>query len=49
MQGIGQTHLPVPERIKRLKETLFATENSICFERARIVTRSYRQTEGEPP
>ena len=37
----------VSPRIQRLREELFATPNSICFERARIVTRVYRETEGE--
>jgi pyruvate formate-lyase/glycerol dehydratase family glycyl radical enzyme len=41
--------LPVPERISRLRSELFATTTSICYERALIVTRSYRQTEGEHP
>ncbi|MHB1357770.1 MAG: glycyl radical protein [Anaerolineae bacterium] len=39
--------LPVPERITRLRTELFATANSLCYERALIVTRSYQQTEGE--
>ena len=39
--------LPVPERITRLRTELFATANSVCYERALIVTRSYQQTEGE--
>jgi len=38
----------VPERIGRLKAELFATPDSVCFERARILTRVYRETEGEP-
>ena len=42
-------HIPVPQRIERLKAELFATKDSVCFERARIVTRSYRATEGQPP
>ncbi len=33
--------LPVPDRIRRLREELFATENSNCFARARIVTRVF--------
>ena len=41
--------LPVPERIKRLKGKLFSTDSSICFQRAKIVTESYRRTEGEHP
>jgi pyruvate formate-lyase/glycerol dehydratase family glycyl radical enzyme len=40
--------LPVPPRVLRLREELFATETRLCFERARIVTRSYLATEGEP-
>ena len=41
--------LPVHRRIQDLRDELFDTETRFCFERARIVTRSYRQTEGEPP
>jgi len=41
--------LPVPGRIKHLKEVLFSTANSVCLERARIVTESYKETEGEHP
>ncbi len=44
---IPYSTLPVPERIQRLKSDLFAAPESTCFERARIVTRSYRGTEGE--
>jgi formate C-acetyltransferase len=43
------TTLPVPQRIQRLKDDLFSATTQFCFERARIVTRSYRQTEGQPP
>ena len=45
--SIFQT-LAVPERIKRLRKDLFATADRFCFTRAEIVTRSYRETEGEP-
>ena len=41
--------LPVPERIQRLKQKLFSTSDSTCFERARIVTQSYQETEGMHP
>ena len=41
--------LPVPERIRRLRRGLFASEDSVCFERARIVTRSHQEAEGEHP
>ncbi len=41
--------LPVPVRILRLREALFATETQWCFERARLVTVSYRETEGQHP
>ena len=37
----------VPERIKNLRDELFSTDNSTCFERARIVTESYKETEGQ--
>jgi formate C-acetyltransferase len=40
--------LPVPERISRLKTKLSARADRACFERARIVTRGHRETEGEP-
>lgn len=40
---------PVPQRIARLKAELFATADSTCFERAKIVTRSYQETEGQHP
>jgi pyruvate formate-lyase/glycerol dehydratase family glycyl radical enzyme len=43
----GYVTLPVPERIHQLKEELFSTSNSLCFQRARIVTESYRENEGE--
>lgn len=39
--------LPVPQRIARLKQELLATPTTWCFERARLVTESYRETEGE--
>ncbi len=40
---------PVPERIRHLKDELFATETVWCFERARLVTESYKQTVGQHP
>jgi len=39
--------LPITERINHLKEELFSTDNSTCFERATIVTQSYKKTEGQ--
>ena len=39
---------PVPAKVRRLLDELLATENTTCFERARILTRSYRETEGQP-
>jgi pyruvate formate-lyase/glycerol dehydratase family glycyl radical enzyme len=42
------TTLPVPDRIRRLRDELFATESEWCFERARLVTESYKATEGQP-
>jgi formate C-acetyltransferase len=39
----------VPERIQRLRDELFSAETRFCFERARIVTRSYQETEGQHP
>jgi formate C-acetyltransferase len=41
-------NLPVPERIQRLKEELFAAPTNFCFERARLVTRAYRENECQP-
>jgi pyruvate formate-lyase/glycerol dehydratase family glycyl radical enzyme len=43
------TTLLVPERIQRLKEELLSTSTRFCFERARIVTHSYQETEGQHP
>ena len=42
-----RTPRAVPERIDRLKAELLAAPTTWCFERARLVTESYRQTEGE--
>ncbi len=39
--------LAVSPRISRLKDELLATRTEFCFERARLVTESYRETEGE--
>lgn len=36
------------ERIKQLKERVFDAPTAICPERARWLTKSYRETEGEP-
>jgi formate C-acetyltransferase len=41
--------LPIPKRITQLKDTLFATKTEWCFERAHLVTASYRETEGQHP
>jgi formate C-acetyltransferase len=38
----------VPERVLRLRDDLLSEERRPCFERARILTGSYRETEGEP-
>ena len=43
------SHLPVPPRIERLKSELLSVETEDCFERARIVTEAYRETEGLHP
>ena len=40
--------LPVPDRIARLRQELFATPDRVCFARAEIATRSYKETEGQP-
>ncbi|MBD3181315.1 hypothetical protein GF312_03420 [Candidatus Poribacteria bacterium] len=39
--------IPVTERVNRLKAELFETKNSVCFERAKIITESYKKTEGQ--
>jgi len=39
--------LPVTERINWLKDELFRTKDSVCFERARIITESYKNTENQ--
>jgi len=39
--------LPVSGRIRQLRTELLSTGHAICFERAKIITRSYRETEGE--
>lgn len=41
--------LPVPERITRLRRTLFGAPPTTTFDRARLVTESYRATEGQHP
>lgn len=37
----------IPLRITALKEELFETKSKFCFQRALIVTNSYKKTEGE--
>ena len=39
--------LAVPPRITQLKDELFTTHTEFCFERARIVTRVYCETESQ--
>lgn len=39
---------PVPQRIQYLKEELFGTQTEFCFERAFLVTESYKKTLGQP-
>lgn len=36
------------ERVKALRDELLSTDEVMCYERARLVTESYRSTEGEP-
>jgi pyruvate formate-lyase/glycerol dehydratase family glycyl radical enzyme len=40
---------PVPTRIQRLKDELFAAPTRFCFERARLVTESYQASQGLHP
>ncbi len=39
--------LQVPKRISKLKEELFSAQSSFCFERAKIITGSFKSSEGE--
>lgn len=48
LQTTEHAHQAVPERVRRLRDDLLSAENRPCFERARILTRSYQETEGEP-
>lgn len=45
----GNKELPYSERIARLRESLLSSSYEGDIERARYYTRSYKQTEGEPP
>ncbi len=36
-------------KIERMKERLLASPYEVCIERALLYTRSYRETEGQPP
>jgi formate C-acetyltransferase len=38
----------LPDRIIRLRDELFNTEGGDCFERAKLITASYKGSEGEP-
>lgn len=38
----------LPERIVRLRDGLFAVKSRTCYERAIIITESYKKSEGEP-
>ena len=38
----------LPERIIRLRDELFAVDSKTCFERAKAITESYKNSEGEP-
>ena len=40
--------LPCPERIQILKEKMLAEPRYATIEQARIITRSYKATEGQP-
>ena len=41
--------LPVSARVERLKAEMLSEPRYVSIEQARIITRVYRQTEGEPP
>ena len=38
----------LPDRIRNLRDGLFAAESGTCFERAAIITESYKRSDGEP-
>src|SRR5271157_4732319 len=40
--------IPATDRIRQLRQALVATDSSVCSERAVIVTKSYRESEGKP-
>ena len=42
---LGDRHM---ERIERLQRKIRREKFSLCLEKARLITESYRQTEGEP-
>ena len=45
---IAEQAEPTTERNRRRRDAFFATPFSICIERARYYTQSFKQTEGEP-
>lgn len=48
VKGIAEQPGPSTERNRRRREAFFRTPFSICIERARAFTESFRATEGEP-
>lgn len=51
IEGTAEATSPIPspfERTRRLNEELLTVVPEMCIERARIVTQSYMETEGEP-
>lgn len=40
--------LPVKQLLKSIQDRLFGVEDTVCLERARLVTEAYRKHEGEP-
>ena len=46
--GIEKTGETIHWRTKKLNNEVLAVKPEICVERARLVTRSYRETEPEP-
>ena len=48
-QGSFRQYREVGDRIRKLRKTLMSAPTKICFERAAIVTRSYRESEGDHP
>ncbi|MBM3474738.1 MAG: hypothetical protein FJX75_15855 [Armatimonadetes bacterium] len=43
------TGAAVTDRVRAIRDALVATEDTVCLQRARLVTEAWREHEGEPP